>query len=172
MGTAMNSVSAAYAAVTRGRFDELAPLLADDLDWYGLAAPDGSTPSCHGRATALERMRHGLLTVPGEITVRAFVEHDVRVMAHVVRRDADGIEQTRFVVAEVRDGEIARMRAFSGRQVAAVVELGERLVSKRFGKPSGVIQWAKGIINSLSSVNPSLRSSAKNVVSPRIRNVR
>jgi hypothetical protein len=32
------------------------------------------------------------------------------------------------------ESRIARMRAFSGRHVAAVVELGERLVSKRYGK--------------------------------------
>jgi ABC-type Mn2+/Zn2+ transport system ATPase subunit/ketosteroid isomerase-like protein len=113
MGTAMDSVSAAYAAVTRGRLDELAPLLAEDLSWDGLAEPDGSVPGCRGRVTALKRMRHGLLAQPGAVTVRAFVEYDDCVVAHVVRRDSDGAEETRFVVAEVRGGEIARLRAFA-----------------------------------------------------------
>jgi ABC-type Mn2+/Zn2+ transport system ATPase subunit/ketosteroid isomerase-like protein len=130
MGTAMNSVAAAYAAVTRGRFEDLAPLLADDLHWDGLAAPDGSVPSCRGRATALERMRHGLLAAPGEVTVCEFVEHDDRVMAHVVGRGSDGVEHTRFVIAEVRGGEIARLRAFATEREA------RRLLAGAAAEPS------------------------------------
>ena len=139
----MNSVSAAYAAVTRRRFDDLAPLLADDLDWDGLAAPDGSVPSCRGRATALERMRHGLLAAPGEVTVREFVEHDDRVMAHVVRRDTDGSERTRFVVAEVRGGEIARLRAFATEREARRVLVG---TAAERAEPGALLVDATGIV--------------------------
>jgi ketosteroid isomerase-like protein len=113
MGTAMDTVTAAYSAVTQGRWDELASLLAADLDWYGLPEEDGWVPHCRGRPAALERVRHGPLTHPGQVTVRALVEHDDCVIADVVRREPDGSESERFVVAEVRGGEVARLRAFA-----------------------------------------------------------
>ena len=126
MGTAMNNVSAAYAAVTRGRFDELSGLLADDVDWRGLADPDGTVPTCRGRTTALERMRHGVMTRPGHIRVREFIEQDDRVLARVARRELDGTERVRFVVAEVRGGEITSLRAYATERAARGELVGDR----------------------------------------------
>ncbi len=131
----MESVSAAYAAVTQGRFDELSRLLADDLDWRGLAEPDGSVPGCRGRATALARMRRGMLVAPGEVTVSAFVEHDDRVLAHVVRRETDGTQRMRFVVAEVRGHEIARLRAYATESEARREFGGDRARRRAPGAP-------------------------------------
>jgi hypothetical protein len=59
MGAAMNSVSPAFAAVPRGRFDELAPVLPAEIGWRGIAGPDGETPSFRGHETALAVMRRG-----------------------------------------------------------------------------------------------------------------
>jgi len=126
MGTAMDSVSAAYAAITKGRLDTLAGLLADDLDWRGPAGVDGAVPSCHGRATALERMRRGVMARPGEVSVREFIERGDRVLAHVVRRELDGTEWMRFVVAEVRGREIASLRAYATEREARHELGGER----------------------------------------------
>ena len=113
MGAAMNSVSAAYAAVSSERFDQLAPLLSADLDWRGIAGPDGATPSCRGRAEALQVMQRGLAAAAGAVSVREFVEHGDRVLARVVRRAPDGSERVQFVVADVNGGEITRLRAFA-----------------------------------------------------------
>jgi ketosteroid isomerase-like protein len=113
MGAAMNSVSAAYAAVSSGRFDQLARLLSADLDWRGIAGPDGATPSCRGRAEALQVMQRGFAAAEGAVSVREFVEHGDRVLARVVRRAHDSSERVHFVVADVNDGEIKRLREFA-----------------------------------------------------------
>jgi ABC-2 type transport system ATP-binding protein len=113
MGEALSSVSAAYAAVSHGRFDDLAPLLAANIDWQGIAGPEGETPGCHGRETALAVMRRGMLA-GGTVTVRELVEHKTRVLARVVRDAGDGGEVTHFVVADVHEGQITRLRAFAG----------------------------------------------------------
>jgi ketosteroid isomerase-like protein len=118
MGAALSSVSAAYAAVASGRFDELAPLLAADLDWRGVAAGDGHTPSCHGRETALAVMQRGLAAATDQVSVREFVEHEDRVLARVVRRAADGSELVHFVLADVHEREITRLRAFASEREA------------------------------------------------------
>jgi ABC-type nitrate/sulfonate/bicarbonate transport system ATPase subunit/ketosteroid isomerase-like protein len=147
MGAALTSVSAAYAAASRGRFDELAPLLADGLDWRGLAGEDGSVPSCHGRASALEVMRRGRLTA-GQVSVSEFVERGDRVLARVARRRDDGTEREGFTVAEVHDGQITQMRAYATEREAWAAlqaapigqpELGPELLSasgivKSFGR--------------------------------------
>jgi ketosteroid isomerase-like protein len=123
MGAAMSSVSAAYAAVSRGRFEELAALLASDLDWRGIWGPDGEEPGCRGRAEALAVMRRGLAAA-GAVTVREFVEHGDRVLARVVRRGTDGNEREHFVVAEVRRGEITLLRAFADERDARLALAG------------------------------------------------
>ena len=120
MGAAMNSVSAAYVAVSRGRYDELAPLLAAELDWRGLECPDGEVSSCHGRDEALTAMQRGPGVASGVVGVREFVEHGDRVLARVVRREDDGSERERFVVVEVQGGEITRLRAFASEREAHV----------------------------------------------------
>ena len=116
----MNSVSAAFAAASRGRLDELAPLLAADLDWHGLVGPDGQTPSCHGRDEALAVMQRGRGLGSGAVAVQEFVEHGDRVLARVVRREPDGDERHHFVIADVHDGRIARLRAFNSERDARV----------------------------------------------------
>jgi ketosteroid isomerase-like protein len=108
-GAAMRTVTAAFTAVSEGRFDELENLLADDLDWRGVPDEDGAIPSCHGRAVALERMRIGW-AAHGEIGVSALLEEGDRVLAHVHRaQDAGPEPRERFVVAEVHDGQITRL---------------------------------------------------------------
>jgi ABC-type nitrate/sulfonate/bicarbonate transport system ATPase subunit/ketosteroid isomerase-like protein len=126
VGAALCSVSAAYAAVSSGRFDELAPLLAADLDWCGIAGSDGRAPSCHGREMALAVMRRGLAAAVGAVSVREFVEYENRVLARVVRLGASG-EPVYFVVADVHEGEITRLRAFAS----------EREARAALGVPSG-----------------------------------
>jgi ketosteroid isomerase-like protein len=108
MGAALDSVTAAFAAVSERRFDELESLLSPDIDWQGLAGDDGSVPRCHGRETAVEIMRRGAAAA-GEVTVGALSERGDRVVARVAspRREGEW-----FVVAEVRDGMIADLRAY------------------------------------------------------------
>jgi Ankyrin repeats (many copies) len=60
-GAAMRTVTAAFTAVSEGRFDELGPMLARDIDWQGLPDEDGQIPHRRGRDEALQRMRIGLL---------------------------------------------------------------------------------------------------------------
>jgi ABC-2 type transport system ATP-binding protein len=135
MGAAMDSVSAAYAAVSNGRFDRLAPLLSADLDWRGLTGPDGQTPSCRGRATALEVMQRGLAAAAGAVSVREFVEHGDRVLARVVRQGQDGSERVHFVVADVSGGEITRLRAFASEREARLALGALTLPERELGEP-------------------------------------
>ena len=74
MGAAMNSVSSAVAAVSRGRFNELARV-AGGRTRVGAASLGqmGRRRACHGHETALAVMRRGL-AAQGMITVRGFVE--------------------------------------------------------------------------------------------------
>lgn len=108
----MNSVTAALTAVRQRRFDELGSLLAPDIDWRGLAGEDGQAPRCHGRARALEVMREGLLAA-GEVSVGRCVEHGDRVLAPVQRPGEDVETSEWFVLAEVHDGRITRLRAYA-----------------------------------------------------------
>jgi hypothetical protein len=111
-GAAMRTVTAAFTAVSEGRFDELEPMLADELDWHGLPDEDGEIPHCHGRAEALQRMRIGLLANRG-VSVSAFVEEGDRVLAHVHRVGGDELgPPERFLVAEVHDGQITHLRGY------------------------------------------------------------
>lgn len=135
MGAAMTSVSAAYAAATRGRFDELAPLLADDLDWHGLVGADGKAPSCHGRSMALAVMKRGLGVASGMVVVREFVEVGDRVLARVVRQEADGAERVRFVVAEVQGREITRLRAYATEREARIALDAAEPAERTLGAP-------------------------------------
>lgn len=108
----MRCVAAAFAAVSERRFDELAPLISPQIDWRGV--PDGQTgtPRCHGRASALERMRVGLLARDG-VSVSAFVEEGDRVLAHVHAASGAAADLSeRFVVAEVHDGQISHLRGY------------------------------------------------------------
>jgi ketosteroid isomerase-like protein len=112
-GAAMRTVTAAFTAVSEGRFDELGSMLAEELDWQGLAGEDGQIPRCQGRAQALDRMRIGLLA-NNEVSVSAFVEAGDRVIAHVHRvGDEDLGPAERFLVAEVRDGQITSLRGYA-----------------------------------------------------------
>lgn len=108
----MRTVTAAFTAVSRGRFDELASLLSREIDWRGLADEDGQTPSCHGRGEALEVMRAGLLA-NGQVSVSAFVEEGNRVLAHVHPAGDTPEVRERFVVAEVHDGQITHMHGYA-----------------------------------------------------------
>ena len=112
-GAAMRTVTAAFTAVTEGRFDELGSMLAADIDWRGLPDEDGEIPRCAGRGQALERMRVGLLA-NSQVSVSAFVEDGDRVLAHVHPVDDDelGLPE-RFLVAEVHDGQITNLRAYA-----------------------------------------------------------
>ena len=113
-GAAMRTVTAAFTAVTEGRFDALGSLLAAEIDWQGLPDEDGQIPRCRGRDQALDRMRIGLLA-NSEVSVSAFVEEGDRVIAHV-HRVGDGDElgpAERFLVAEVHDGEITNLRGYA-----------------------------------------------------------
>jgi ketosteroid isomerase-like protein len=111
-GAAMRTVTAAFTAVSEGRFDELGSMLAAEIDWQGLAEEDGQIPRCHGRAEALQRMRIGLLA-NSEVSVSAFVEAGDRVLAHVHRVGDDDLQPPeRFLVAEVHDGQITSLRGY------------------------------------------------------------
>ncbi len=112
-GAAMRTVTAAFTAAAEGQFDELGSMLAADIDWQGLPDEDGQIPRCNGRDEALERMRIGLLA-NGEVSVSAFVEEGDRVLAHVHRAGDDELgPPERFLVAEVDDGQITRLRAYA-----------------------------------------------------------
>jgi ketosteroid isomerase-like protein len=112
-GAAMRTVTAAFTAVSEGRFDELGSMLAEELDWQGLPDEDGQIPRCRGRAEALERMRIGLLA-NSEVSVSAFVEEGDRVIARVHRVcDEELGPPERFLVAEVRDGQITHLRGYA-----------------------------------------------------------
>jgi ketosteroid isomerase-like protein len=112
-GAAMRTVTAAFTAVSEGRFDELGSMLADGLDWQGLPDEDGQIPRCRGRDQALERMRIGLLA-NGEVSVSAFVEEGDRVIAHVHRVGGDELgAPERFLIAEVHDGQITHLRGYA-----------------------------------------------------------
>lgn len=112
-GAAMRTVTAAFTAVSEGRFDDLGSMLAAEIDWQGLADEDGQIPRCHGRAQALERMRIGLLA-SSKVSVSAFVEAGDRVLAHVLRADDDElIPPERFLIAEVHNGQITSLRGYA-----------------------------------------------------------
>lgn len=125
-GAAMRTVAAAFTAVSERRFDDLAELVAPDIDWRGIAEADGSVPRCTTREQAIERMQIGLLA-GGQVSVSAFVEDGNSVLAHVHRiaddNDPDEDEEAlpraeRFVVAEVSDGLIVRMCGYASEQEA------------------------------------------------------
>ena len=112
-GAAMRTVTAAFTAVSDGRFDELGSMLAQEIDWQGLAEEDGQIPRCRGRAQALERMRIGLLAT-SEVSVSAFVEEGDRVLAHVHRVGGGELgPPERFLVAEVHDAQITTLSAYA-----------------------------------------------------------
>lgn len=124
-GAGMRTVAAALTAVSAGRFDELEPLLAEDLDWRGLAGDDGSVPRCQGRAEALERMRIGWVA-RGEVAVTALVEEGDLVLARVDGTRPDDPEpRGRFVVAGVHAGQITRLCAYATEEEARVGMGGE-----------------------------------------------
>ncbi len=131
-GAAMRTVAAAFTAALDGRFDDLARLVADGIDWLGLPDEDGGIPRCHGRDQALERMRIGLFA-RGEVTVSALVEEGDRVLAHVHRVDDpepledDLSPRERFVIAEVHDGQITHMRGYATEAEAQEALHGESL---------------------------------------------
>jgi ankyrin repeat protein/ketosteroid isomerase-like protein len=120
-GAAMRTVAAAFTAVSERRFDDLAELVAPDIDWRGIAEADGTVPRCTTREQAIERMQFGLLA-GGQVAVSAFVEDGNTVLAHVHRiGDDDGEElprAERFVVAEVSDGVIVRMCGYATEEEA------------------------------------------------------
>jgi ketosteroid isomerase-like protein len=122
MGAAMDSVTAAYTAVSERRFDELGALLSPEIDWRGLPDEDGVVPRCHGRATALKLMRRGV-AAGGEVTVSSLSEQGDRVLARVSRRGREG---EWFVLAEVRDGMIAELRAYRAEPEARAALAGDR----------------------------------------------
>jgi ketosteroid isomerase-like protein len=106
-------VAAAFTAVSEGRIEDLGSMLADDIDWHGLADEDGQIPHCHGRGEALDRMRIGLLA-NHEVSVSAFVEEGERVLAHVHRVGDDELAPPeRFLVAEVHNGAITHLSAYA-----------------------------------------------------------
>jgi ketosteroid isomerase-like protein len=112
-GAAMRTVTAAFTAVSEGRFDDLEPIVAADIDWRGLPDEDGQIPRCAGRDEALARMRIGWLA-NGAVSVSAFVEEGDRVLAHVHPVGGDELElPERFLIAEVHDGQIASLRAYA-----------------------------------------------------------
>ena len=125
-GAAMRTVAAAFTAVSERRFDDLAELVAPDIDWRGIAEADGSVPRCTTREQAIERMQIGLLA-GGQVSVSAFVEDGNSVLAHVHRiaddnnpdEDEEALPRAeRFVVAEVSDGLIVRMCGYATEQEA------------------------------------------------------
>jgi ketosteroid isomerase-like protein len=117
----MRTVAAAFTAVSERRFDDLAELVAPDIDWRGIAEADGSVPRCTTREQAIERMQIGLLA-GGQVSVSAFVEEGNSVLVHVHRiADDEGEDLSRaerFVVAEVSDGLIVRMCGYATEQEA------------------------------------------------------
>jgi ankyrin repeat protein/ketosteroid isomerase-like protein len=124
-GAAMRTVAAAFTAVSQRRFDDLAELVAPDIDWRGLPDEDGQTPRCTSRDQALERMQIGRLA-NRQVSVSAFTENGDRVLAHVHRTNTDEDEDEdeddtlveRFVVAEVHDGQITHMRGYASEREA------------------------------------------------------
>jgi ankyrin repeat protein len=125
-GMAMRTVAAAFTAVSDRRFDDLAELLAPDIDWRGIAEPDGGVPRCTTREQAIERMQTGLLA-GGQVSVSAFVEDGNSVLAHVYyiaderepQEDEEDLPRAeRFVVAEVSDGLVVRMCGYATEQEA------------------------------------------------------
>ena len=113
IGAAMRTVTAAFTAVTQGRFDELGAMLAPDIDWRGLPDEDGQIPRCQGRDAALDRMRIGLLA-DREVSVSALVEAGDRVLAHVHRVGDDELgPPERFLIAEVHDGQITTLAGYA-----------------------------------------------------------
>jgi ketosteroid isomerase-like protein len=125
MGAAIDTVTAAYAAVSARRFDELASLLSPEIDWRGLPGEDGVVPRCHGRATALGIIRHGAAAA-GEVAVSALSERDDRVLARVARSGRDG---EWFVLADVSGGMISALRAY-GDEAAARAALADELAER------------------------------------------
>jgi ketosteroid isomerase-like protein len=112
-GAAMRTVTAAFTAVSQGRFDELGSMLAANIDWRGLRDEDGQIPRCRGRAQALARMRIGLLA-NRHVSVSAFMEDGDRVLAHVHAAGDDRAQPPeRFVVAEVHAGQITHLRGYA-----------------------------------------------------------
>jgi ankyrin repeat protein/ketosteroid isomerase-like protein len=112
-GAALRTVTAAFMAVSEGRFDDLGGLLASDIDWRGVADEEGQIPRCQGRDQALARMRIGLLA-NARVSVSALVEEGDRVIAHVHSAGDDEIEPPeRFVVAEVHDGQITHLSGYA-----------------------------------------------------------
>ena len=116
-----------FTAVSERRFDDLAELVAPDIDWRGIAEADGSVPRCTTREQAIERMQIGLLAEAGQVSVSAFVEDGNSVLAHVHRiaddnhpdEDEEELPRAeRFVVAEVSDGLIVRMCGYATEQEA------------------------------------------------------
>ena len=109
----MRTVTAAFTAVSEGRFDELGSMLAAEIDWQGLAQADGQIPRCRGRDQALQRMRIGLLA-NRQVSVSAFVEAGDRVLAHVHPvGDGESEAPERFLVAEVHDGQITQLCGYA-----------------------------------------------------------
>jgi ankyrin repeat protein/ketosteroid isomerase-like protein len=112
-GAALRTVTAAFTAVSEGRFDDLGGLLASDICWRGVADEDGQIPRCRGRDQALERMRIGLLA-NAKVSVSALVEEGDRVIAHVHSAADEDVEpRERFVVAEVHDGQITHLSGYA-----------------------------------------------------------
>ncbi|MDE3131078.1 MAG: ankyrin repeat domain-containing protein [Acidobacteriota bacterium] len=138
-GSAMRIVAAAFTAVSEGRFDDLAALIAPDIDWRGLPDAAGQVPRCDSREQALERIQVGLLA-SRRVSVSAFIEQGDRVLAHVHRADdrdqdaghgdgagedhsadhdgadhddGDDAPLERFVVAEVHNGQITSMCGYA-----------------------------------------------------------
>jgi hypothetical protein len=111
-GAAMRTVAAAFTAASEGRLEELGSMLAAEIECLGLAEQDGHIPGC-GRAQALERMRIGLVA-NGEVSVSAFLEEGDRVLAHVHRvGDNELGPPERFLIAEVHDGQITKLRGYA-----------------------------------------------------------
>jgi ketosteroid isomerase-like protein len=111
-GAALRIVTAAFTAVSQGRFDDVGALLASDIDWRGVVDEDGQIPRCHGRDQALARMRIGLLA-NARVSVSALVEEGDRVIAHVQSASHEGEPPERFVVAEVHDGQITHLSGYA-----------------------------------------------------------
>ena len=108
----MQTVAAAYAAVTQQQFGDVEALVAPEIDWRGAPGEDGSVPRCAGRSEAVAWMRQGALA-RGRIGVRRFETHGNLVLAHVdVEREDEGPVE-RFTVVEVHDGVITAMRGFA-----------------------------------------------------------
>jgi ketosteroid isomerase-like protein len=106
-------VTAAFAAVSEARFEDLAGLLASDIEWRGVADEDGQVPRCQGRDQALERMRFGLLA-GAKVSVSSLVEEGDRVIARVHNAADEEVEPPeRFVVAEVHDGQITHLSGYA-----------------------------------------------------------